>query len=102
MYISFIISLLLLRILEVLCKNLRLEDGFDHVTLAHATPGFVGGDLTLLVKEAAMIAIRRILNQQQQQQQPDDDGASTCTYVRCTLKLYVCTHTHTHTHTHRY
>ena len=59
----------------MLCRNLRLEDGFDHITLAHATPGFVGGDLTLLVKEAAMVAIRRILKQQQE---PDDSGTSTC------------------------
>ena len=59
----------------MLCRNLRLEDGFDHITLAHATPGFVGGDLTLLVKEAAMVAIRRILKQQQESH---DGGMSTC------------------------
>ena len=58
----------------MLCRNLRLEDGFNHVTLAHATPGFVGGDLTLLVKEAAMVAIRRILTQQQES---DDRNTST-------------------------
>ena len=59
----------------MMCRNLRLEDGFDHVTLAHATPGFVGGDLTLLVKEAAMVAIQRILKQQQE---ADDGSISTC------------------------
>ena len=62
----------------MLCKNLRLEDGFDLVTLAHATPGFVGGDLTLLVKEAAMVAIQRILKQQRQQQQESSGNLSTC------------------------
>ena len=59
----------------MMCRNLRLEDGFDHVTLAHATPGFVGGDLTLLMKEAAMVAIQRILKQQQE---ADNGGTSTC------------------------
>lgn len=69
----------------MLCRNLRLEDEFDHVRLAHATPGFVGGDLTLLVKEAAMIAIQRILKQQQQQHL-DDGTAPTCMYkYTCTI-----------------
>ena len=55
------------RILEVLCRDLRLGEGFEHTSLAHATPGFVGGDLSLLVKEAAMVAIRRILKQLEEQ-----------------------------------
>lgn len=68
-------SLFFLRILEVLCGNLRLEDGFNHGALARATPGFVGGDLTLLVKEAAMVAIQRILKHPQE---PDDGNTTTC------------------------
>jgi len=46
---------------------LRLGEGFELTSLAHATPGFVGGDLSLLVKEAAMVAIRRILKQLEEQ-----------------------------------
>ena len=69
-----------LRILEVLCRNLRLENEFDYAAMAHATPGFVGGDLTLLVKEAAMMAIQRILKQPQGSH---DDKTSACMLCVC-------------------
>ncbi|XP_065919225.1 nuclear valosin-containing protein-like [Dysidea avara] len=61
------------KILEVLCRDLRLGDGFEHTSLAHATPGFVGGDLSLLVKEAAMVAIRRILKQLEEQRDSNSE-----------------------------
>jgi len=64
------------RILEVLCRDLRLGEGFEHTSLAHATPGFVGGDLNLLVKEAAMVAIRRILKQMEEEPKNNDEQAT--------------------------
>ena len=48
------------RILEVMCRNLRLEEGTDLGKLAHLTPGYVGADLTSLTREAAMSAVNRV------------------------------------------
>ena len=48
------------KILEVLCRNLRLEAGTDLARLAHLTPGYVGADLTSLAREAAMSAVNRV------------------------------------------
>lgn len=49
------------RILEVICRNLRLAPGFDLGTLAKLTPGYVGADLQLLVREAAVQAVNKAL-----------------------------------------
>ncbi|PWW76220.1 AAA-domain-containing protein [Tuber magnatum] len=40
------------KILRILCENLRLIGGFDFKELAMATAGFVGADLSALVREA--------------------------------------------------
>ena len=47
------------RILRVQCKDLKLNGEFDFKNLASQTPGFVGADLTALVREAAMCAVTR-------------------------------------------
>jgi ribosome biogenesis ATPase len=47
------------RILEVLCRNLRLSAEFDFNFMAHNTPGYVGADLMALTREAAMTAVNR-------------------------------------------
>ncbi|KAL3872878.1 hypothetical protein ACJMK2_036059, partial [Sinanodonta woodiana] len=52
-----------LRILEVVCRNLRLEAEFDFMYLAKNTPGFVGADLMALAREAAMTAVNRVFNE---------------------------------------
>ena len=49
-------------ILRVQCKDLKLDGEFDFKSLASQTPGFVGADLTALVREAAMCAVTRIFN----------------------------------------
>eukprot|EP00106_Octopus_bimaculoides_P018778 XP_014786220.1 PREDICTED: nuclear valosin-containing protein-like [Octopus bimaculoides] len=51
------------RILQVLCKNLKLSDNFNYSQLAHMTPGFVGADLSALSREAAMVAINRVFKE---------------------------------------
>ena len=48
------------RILEVMCRDLRLAAGTDLGNLAHLTPGYVGADLTSLTREAAMAAVNRV------------------------------------------
>lgn len=50
---------------QVLARRLRLEGDFDFAQVAARTPGFVGADLTALVKEAAAIAVTRIFSQLQ-------------------------------------
>ncbi|KAK4684147.1 ribosome biogenesis ATPase, partial [Tremellales sp. Uapishka_1] len=47
-------------ILRVLCSNLRLSGDVDFRSLAKATPGYVGADLTALTTEAGVIAVKRI------------------------------------------
>lgn len=47
-------------ILQVVCKNVTLDTNVDFFELANMTPGYVGADLHLLVKEACIVAIRRM------------------------------------------
>ncbi|KAM8818568.1 nuclear valosin-containing protein-like isoform 1-T1 [Rhynchonycteris naso] len=49
------------RILQTLCRKLRLPEAFHFRHLAHLTPGFVGADLMALCQEAAMCAVSRVL-----------------------------------------
>jgi ribosome biogenesis ATPase len=49
------------RILEVVCRGLRLAPGTCLATLATLSPGYVGADLTSLAREAAMAAVNRVL-----------------------------------------
>lgn len=48
-------------ILSVLAAGLRLEGSFDFKKVAKCTPGFVGADLAALTREAASLAIKRII-----------------------------------------
>ncbi|WP_371803382.1 CDC48 family AAA ATPase [Candidatus Lokiarchaeum ossiferum] len=50
-----------LEILQIHSRGMPLLDGVDLKYLAEKTHGFVGADLQALAKEAAMIALRRIL-----------------------------------------
>ncbi|XP_067943112.1 nuclear valosin-containing protein-like [Watersipora subatra] len=47
-------------ILRVLCKDIRLVEGFDYAMISHLTPGYVGADLSSLVREAAMLAVNEV------------------------------------------
>ncbi|XP_027631039.1 nuclear valosin-containing protein-like isoform X2 [Tupaia chinensis] len=59
------------RILQTLCRKLRLPATFNFGHLAHLTPGFVGADLMALCREAAMCAVNRVLMKLQEQQEKD-------------------------------
>ncbi|XP_008579257.1 PREDICTED: nuclear valosin-containing protein-like isoform X1 [Galeopterus variegatus] len=64
------------RILQTLCRKLRLPETFNFCHLAHLTPGFVGADLMALCREAAMCAVNRVLMklQEQQKKNPEVEG----------------------------
>ena len=47
-------------ILRVMTQNMRVDDSLDYGVLAKKTPGFVGADIRSLTKEAAVVAINRI------------------------------------------
>ena len=47
------------RILKVLSKELRLSEEISLHSLSRNTPGFVGADLSALVREAASNSIQR-------------------------------------------
>ncbi len=51
--------------MQVLARRLRLDGDFDFAQVAVKTPGFVGADLTALIKEAAAIAVTRIFSELQ-------------------------------------
>ncbi|XP_069879369.1 nuclear valosin-containing protein-like isoform X2 [Dipodomys merriami] len=59
------------RILQTLCRKMRLPETFSFSHLAHLTPGFVGADLMALCREAAMCAVSRVLLKLQEQQKKD-------------------------------
>ena len=46
----------------MLCGTLRLASSIDFRWLAKSTPGYVGADLTSLVTEAGVIAVKRIFH----------------------------------------
>ncbi|XP_038075303.1 nuclear valosin-containing protein-like isoform X2 [Patiria miniata] len=58
------------RILQVLCRNLRLSSDFSCATLSTLTPGYVGADLMSLCREAAMCAVNRIFYELQMPSKP--------------------------------
>jgi len=49
------------KILRLLTANTRVSDDVDLTALGKITPGFVGSDLKVLVREAGMIAVSRIV-----------------------------------------
>ncbi|XP_077879029.1 nuclear valosin-containing protein-like isoform X4 [Ictidomys tridecemlineatus] len=61
------------RILQTLCRKLRLPETFNFCHLAHLTPGFVGADLMALCREAAMCAVNRVLMKLHEQQKKDTE-----------------------------
>ncbi|XP_049632396.1 nuclear valosin-containing protein-like [Suncus etruscus] len=65
------------RILQTLCRKLRLPEAFSFRHVAHLTPGFMGADLMALCREAAMCAVNRLLltfQEQQQVPEPENEG----------------------------
>ncbi|XP_075386797.1 nuclear valosin-containing protein-like isoform X1 [Tenrec ecaudatus] len=62
------------RILQTLCRKLKLPETFNFRQLAHLTPGFVGADLMALCREAAMCSVNRVLMKLQEQQNPDAEA----------------------------
>ena len=50
-------------ILDVLSVGLNIATGLDMGQMARMTPGYVGADLASLLREAAINAVNRILNQ---------------------------------------
>jgi transitional endoplasmic reticulum ATPase len=50
-----------MEILRIHSRDAALANDVDFVRLAQLTPGFVGADLEALCREAAMIALRRVL-----------------------------------------
>ena len=52
---------LFVSILEVLCRNLKVVEGLNYSMLAHITPGYVGADLSALIREASMSSVNRLL-----------------------------------------
>src|SRR5438552_11296574 len=50
-----------IEILGIHCRDAALAADIDFARLAQLTPGFVGADLETLCREAAMIALRRVL-----------------------------------------
>uniref|UniRef100_A0A8C3TB72 Nuclear VCP like n=1 Tax=Chelydra serpentina TaxID=8475 RepID=A0A8C3TB72_CHESE len=59
------------RILQTLCRKLRLPESFDFHYLAHMTPGYVGADLMALCREAAMCTVNRVLIKLEEQKWKD-------------------------------
>uniref|UniRef100_A0A8C5X6Z6 Nuclear VCP like n=2 Tax=Malurus cyaneus samueli TaxID=2593467 RepID=A0A8C5X6Z6_9PASS len=55
------------KILQTLCRKLKLPESFEFRHLARLTPGYVGADLMALCREAAMCTVNRILITSEQQ-----------------------------------
>uniref|UniRef100_A0A8C0HIZ6 Nuclear VCP like n=1 Tax=Buteo japonicus TaxID=224669 RepID=A0A8C0HIZ6_9AVES len=55
------------KILQTLCRKLKLPESFDFHHLARLTPGYVGADLMALCREAAMCTVNRVLIKSEEQ-----------------------------------
>jgi ribosome biogenesis ATPase len=68
-------------ILKVLCASLKLAGDIDFKALAHATPGYVGADLTALTGAAGVVAVKRIFQAmgEGKLELPEDDVKETNT-----------------------
>ncbi|NXI66839.1 NVL protein, partial [Anseranas semipalmata] len=56
------------KILQTLCRKLKLPESFEFLHLARLTPGYVGADLMALCREAAMCTVNRVLIKSEKQQ----------------------------------
>ncbi|NXM82863.1 NVL protein, partial [Oenanthe oenanthe] len=66
------------KILQTLCRKLKLPEGFEFRHLARLTPGFVGADLMALCREAAMGTVNRVLiTSEQHRREHTHSGGST-------------------------
>ncbi|PIK61482.1 putative nuclear valosin-containing protein-like [Apostichopus japonicus] len=65
------------RIMQVLCRDLKLADAFDFNYLASVTPGYVGADLMSLCREAALCAVTRIFEDLQEKGDDENEVTST-------------------------
>lgn len=50
-------------ILKIVTRKLKLESDFDFELLSSLTPGYVGADLLALTREAAMVAVDRMIKE---------------------------------------
>ncbi|NXK46230.1 NVL protein, partial [Chauna torquata] len=55
------------KILQTLCRKLKLPESFAFLHLARLTPGYVGADLMALCREAAMCTVNRVLIKSEKQ-----------------------------------
>nr|CCC94760.1 putative vesicular transport protein (CDC48 homologue) [Trypanosoma congolense IL3000] len=62
-------------ILKIVCQRLHISEDVDFFELANMTPGYVGADLHLLVKEACILAIQHKHNELQEKGKVDDPNA---------------------------
>ncbi|NWV84177.1 NVL protein, partial [Dasyornis broadbenti] len=64
------------KILQTLCRKLKLPESFEFHHLARLTPGYVGADLMALCREAAMCTVNRVLiiSEQQRRKLTNTEG----------------------------
>ncbi|NXA14558.1 NVL protein, partial [Sapayoa aenigma] len=55
------------KILQTLCRKLKLPESFEFGHLARLTPGYVGADLMALCREAAVCTVNRVLIKSEEQ-----------------------------------
>ncbi|KAF4803553.1 Nuclear valosin-containing protein-like protein [Turdus rufiventris] len=66
------------KILQTLCRKLKLPESFEFRHLARLTPGYVGADLMALCREAAMGTVNRVLiTSEEQGRKHTRSGGST-------------------------
>ncbi|NXJ25458.1 NVL protein, partial [Dicrurus megarhynchus] len=66
------------KILQTLCRKLKLPESFEFRHLARLTPGYVGADLMALCREAAMCTVNRVLmTSEEQSRKHTHSGGST-------------------------
>ena len=59
-------------IIKIITSKLRLEPNIDYREIVKLTPGYVGADISTLCKEASILAVERIINNDINPNEEDD------------------------------
>ncbi|NWS01207.1 NVL protein, partial [Motacilla alba] len=77
------------KILQTLCRKLKLPESFEFRHLARLTPGYVGADLMALCREAAMGTVSRVLITSEEHSTHSDSSGSLTQLHNLFLSLSV-------------
>lgn len=75
------------QILQIISRNLKLEQPFDFDEIASLTPGYVGADLLALATRAASTAIKRVITENEKEKVIEHVENEKATEIEITAEI---------------